>query len=285
MHERRVAAEEPGQEQIRVYTPPLRRRPRRRKSVYTHRPSVGRFLLALLFTGVLIGAGFLAHRYRPAQVAIVANNEEVATMATREEAEQTIILLQKKYAPSAPEVVKFLDADGDVVTLKVRPIKTPAPAMDAAEAMQKLDTRFKAQIVAWGIFVNGRPVVVVPNRDAVGETIAQMMVLGMRGKTGVPTLKYPLHGALYRQDKDKPNLLPVMTPDQAAAELVHPPRPVLYTVQRGDNFWKIATDHGLTLNQIKALNPTVDYTRLQPGDQVHLPDIQAPETIVARQQE
>ncbi|QHJ72286.1 D-alanyl-D-alanine carboxypeptidase family protein [Planococcus halotolerans] len=44
-----------------------------------------------------------------------------------------------------------------------------------------------------------------------------------------------------------------------------------YTIQAGDTFWKIANDHGTTVDQLLALNPDFDPLTLQIGDQILLP--------------
>ena len=71
-----------------------------------------------------------------------------------------------------------------------------------------------------------------------------------------------------------PLLLP---PAQVAAELVRAPRPQVHIVDLGDNFWKIATENGITVDDLKALNPGVDYRRLHKGDVIKLPDSPSPQ--------
>lgn len=44
-----------------------------------------------------------------------------------------------------------------------------------------------------------------------------------------------------------------------------------YTIQAGDTFWKIANDHGTTVDRLLALNPDFDPLTLQIGDQILLP--------------
>ena len=98
----------------------------------------------------------------------------------------------------------------------------------------------------------------------------------------MPTFRERVVIDRFRRVIGKDKLIPIMTPEQAAQELTHPPRPQYYTVARGDNFYVIGVRHGLTVQQIKNLNPTLDPAKLQPGDQVRLPDILAPLTIVMR---
>jgi len=43
-----------------------------------------------------------------------------------------------------------------------------------------------------------------------------------------------------------------------------------YEVQKGDYLFKIAREQNLTTQELKALNPKVDFSQIQPGDQIVL---------------
>lgn len=44
-----------------------------------------------------------------------------------------------------------------------------------------------------------------------------------------------------------------------------------YTIQSGDNFWKIATKFGCKVSEIQELNPDVDSARLRVGQKIKVP--------------
>lgn len=264
-----------GQESIQVYTP-LRRRPRRRRSVYT-RPISKRFLVVLfVFVIALVGAGAAYEHYHLAHFAVAVNGKPLVALATRLEAEQAIILAKKAYAPTAPDVVKYKDGDLAVTTLKsVMLSSSPQAAADV------INQELQVELVGYAIFVERIPIVLLPSRDAATLTLSLALQRGLGDQRGIPTFKQRVTVDVLHLAKEKIGTVPVLTPEQAAVELVHPPRPQVYSVKLGDSFWSIANANGLLISDLDKLNPGMSHL-LHEGDQIKLPDKPSPVTVVVR---
>lgn len=63
----------------------------------------------------------------------------------------------------------------------------------------------------------------------------------------------------------------IQDPESAKAYLVNgTDRNEVYVVQRGDWFEKIAADHGMTVEELKAANPDINYNLIHAGDEINL---------------
>ncbi|HEX2948205.1 MAG TPA: LysM domain-containing protein [Armatimonadota bacterium] len=255
----------------------LWRRPRYRHSVYT-RP-IRKSMLLLLVTLCVLGMGGFAYfkLFYSAHYVIKLNDQPIAALATREQCEQAIYLVREKYAPNVPSVVHFTQGEPTISPL----IRQHMMISTLTGATEKLDERVTVTMRGEGIFVNGSPLVMVASRFEALRTLELLQDDGAAGRPGIPTFKERIVIAPYDQ---QPGLeaIPVFTPEQAAKELTHPPRPQYCTVELGDSFYSIAMARGLTVNQIKELNPGVDPGTLHVGDKVRLPDILAPVNIEMR---
>lgn len=255
----------------------LRRRPRDRKSVYT-RPINPLKRYSFLVAVLLVFAGFVYYRmYYSAHYAIALNDEPVVALTTREQSETAVLALKRLYSPYVPEVVKF-----DQGELTVYPLHHRMRVSSVTQAVEILRKRLTVVMEGEAIFVAGTPRVMVASHLDALRVMELAQDVGARGRSGIPTFKERVVLAPFQQHPEDDGVIPVLTPMQAARELMHPPRPQYYTVERGDSFYSIAMANSLTVNQIRELNPTLDPGALQPGDKVRLPDILAPLTVVMR---
>ncbi len=257
--------------------PPLRRRPRDRRAVYRREPHYGRLLLVLAFIAALgLAAVYYQWAVHTTRYAVLAGSTPVAVLAGQREAEEAITRFEQTYAPGAPSAVVCVEGP-----LSVKAIHRPAHVSSVDDAVALMDARLTVQLAGYVICVKGSPLVMVPTADDASRTLSLMLERGMNGQVGIPTFKERVTTGPYHYDKRNAKYpVPMLTAEQAAAYLVHPPEKNVYTVKKGDNFWSIATANRITVLDVKALNPGVDYTKLQPGDQVNLPDKPAPVTVV-----
>jgi len=266
----------PESEFVFTTTPPLRRRPAGRKTVFERRHGNGWAFWVVC--AILIGLAAVWYVKRPhlSFFAIVENGKPLVALDSEDAALQAIQLVKTNRAPDAPEAITF--AEGEPTVKKLKKAMTSHSVKDAAAILER-----KLTVVCDGyaFYVNHRPLVMVPKSD-VAKTISLMQQRGLNGNPGVPTFKEKVTVNHLHLTKDSKEQVPVMSGAKAAEFLVHPPLKRIYTVDNGDNFWKIATAIGITVDDLKKLNPDVDYQRLHKGDQVKLPDEPAPVTVVVR---
>lgn len=269
--EREESAREDG---IQIYTP---LRQRRRHAVYQRKGHPARLIVTLAFLAVLIVGGVRYAHLRTAHYAVMLNGRVLAALATRAQAEEVIAGIARKHAPAAPSMVEYKEG-----VLTVHALRRTLPALDVETAVAELDQHLNAICVGYAIYVNRRPIVLLGSRKMATQAISLMQERGLGGKPGIPTLKERVTIASYRQEEGDALQLPIVTPQQAAEQLVHPPVPHSYTVKKGDSFWVIANANKLTVADVKKLNPTIDPGALQPGDQIKLPDVPSPVTVIVR---
>ncbi|HOF89505.1 MAG TPA: LysM domain-containing protein [Armatimonadota bacterium] len=256
--------------------PPLRRRPRRRKAVY--RPSYRKLWATLMTLALLGGGGWLLHlQLTRAHYAVLLEHTPLCVLASEEAASAAVEALKIRHAPNAAEAVQF--REGEVRVARAWGLHALVTVEDAVEA---LDAKLTAVIQGAAIIVNGKPLVLLASHAEAWRAISLMQERAAVGKTGVPTVKERLAIRPYTQAEDAKSPLPVMTAEEAADELGHPPRERYHTVKRGESFYVIARRYGTTVEAIEKLNPTLSSSRLDIGDAVRLPDIPAPITIVMR---
>lgn len=254
---------------------PLRRRPRRRKFVYRRSHWRTWLLVSLLLAlPALAGLYYLQQMTQRNSFAVVLNGESLAVVANEDDAVQAIRAVKARRAPSAPEIVEFVEGTPAVARVSAQRTVTPEQAVNA------LDARLSTIIDGAAIFVKRQPLVMLKSRDEAIRALSLMLDRGLGDRDGIPTFKQQVAVKRLRLDETSKLLVPLMTPEDAAAFLVHPPQTQVHTVQLGDNFWKIATAHDMTVDQLKALNPTVNYRALHAGDQIVLPDEPSAVTVV-----
>lgn len=261
----------------REIEPPRRRRPRRRRHVYRPPLPWGRILAITGVTLALaasIGAYFT---FRRVPHAVMLGPRVLVAAASKQDAEAMVLELRKRYAKTAPQTVSFREG---VVTLV--PLRAPMVPLERGAGVDTLDRQLTAVVAGAGINVGGRTLLMLPDEEAAAQTIALALQRGAAGREGIPTCKERVYVTSRTQAEGDTHPLPMMTPEEAAEFLVHPAVPREYTVKPGDNFWAIANAHGITIMQLRAMNPGVDPGTLQPGDTVKLPDEPCPMTVVLR---
>jgi len=272
---------EPEQD-AEVLVTPIRRRPRSRKSVYTRPVDYPRIVLSVMFLAAL-AAGAAYYFYTNyvvvnAPYAVIMSGKTLAVLRSRDDAVQALRLIREEYAPKSPGVVTFLEGEPDIRPFgKASYVRTPDVA--ATVLKQQLTPVFDG----YGLFVSGQPLALMPSEDEAWKTISMMLDRGMAGKRGIPTFKQRVAIDHLRLSIEKGQSILKLPPAETAVEMVHPPRPRVHIVDLGDNFWLIATTNHITVDDLKALNPGVNYKALHKGDRIKLPDAPSPVTVVVRE--
>ncbi len=265
----------PDGESIR-YAMPLRRRPRRRTTVYRPPVHTGRTVVAVIFILLLIGGGF-HYRYTHSHgYAVTLNGQTLALLATRRQAEEAILIVKRRFGAAAIPVLQFKEGP-----LMIRTLPYSLRVTSPQEAAKAIAAHTTVVISGAAILVDNRPYVLLASKDDAAEALSLMQQRGQGGHPGVATFKERVRIELYTWvEGDEKRKLPILDAQDAAALLVHPPVPQSHIVELGDNFWKIATAHSMTVPELKQLNPGVDPARLHKGDIIKLPDQPAPVTVV-----
>lgn len=272
---------EPEQD-AEVLVTPIRRRPRSRKSVYTRPVDYPRIVLSVMFLAAL-AAGAVYYAFTNyvvvnAPYAVVMNGKTLAVLRSRDDAVQALRLIREEYAPKSPGVVTFVEGEPEIRPFgKASHVRTP----DVAASMLK--QHLTPVYDGYGLFVSGQPLALMPSENAAWKTISMMLDRGMKGKRGIPTFKQRVAIDHLRLTIEKGQAVLKLSPAETAVEMVHPPRPRVHIVDLGDNFWLIATTNHITVDDLKALNPGVNYKALHKGDRIKLPDAPSPVTVVVRE--
>lgn len=255
---------------------PLRRRARKRQAVMPPAVHPGRLVLALLFVGLLTGGAFFFAGHHRTNYALILDSRLLVVLRSREDATAALLALKRKYAAAAPELVSFREG----TKVRIQAWKNTEHVLTRDEAVRKLDAQLTIILTGPIIKVNGKPLVMLASPEAAGQALSLMLQRGSRGRAGSPTFKERITTPTVTFVEGEQDFLPVVTPKEAAAQLVHPPRKAFYIVGKGDSFWTIGQAYGLTVEQLQKLNPGVDYRKLDVGDRVELPDQPAPVTVV-----
>ncbi|MHB9107139.1 MAG: LysM peptidoglycan-binding domain-containing protein [Armatimonadota bacterium] len=272
---------EPEQD-AEVQVTPIRRRPRSRKSVYTRPVDYPRIVLSVMFLAALAaGAGyyiFTNYVVVNAPYAVVLNGKTLVVLRSREDAVQALRLIREEHAPKLPAVVTFVEGEPEI-----RPFGKASYVRMPDIAAPMLKQHLTPVYDGYGLFVSGQPLALLPSKEDAARTISMMLDRGMAGKHGIPTFKQRVAVDHLRLELEKGQSVLKLPPGETAREMVHPPRPRVHIVDLGDNFWLIATQNGITVDELKALNPGVNYKALHKGDRIKLPDQPSPVTVVVRE--
>jgi LysM repeat protein len=264
-----------------VLITPIRRRPRSRKSVYSRPVNYSRVILTVLFLAVLAsGAAYYVYANYVivnAPYAISLEGRVLAVLRTQDDAIHALRLYRAEYAPKAPGVVTFIEGEP-----LIRPYGKVSEVVAPDKAAEQLKQHLTPMYDGYALFVNRMPLALLATKEEALQTISLMLERGLKGKPGIPTFRQRVTVDHLRLELEEGKTLIILSPRETAAELVRSPRPRVHIVELGDNFWKIATANGITVDDLKALNPGVDYRRLHKGDRVKLPDSPSPVTVVVR---
>jgi len=270
----------PGQD-AEVLITPIRRRPRSRKSVYSRPVDYSRIVLTIVFLAALL-AGAYYYVYANylvvhAPYAVSLNGRVLAVLRSREDAMLALRCYRARYAPKSPGVVAFVEGEP-----LIRPHSDASDVVTPDKAADRLSKQLTPVYDGYAIFVYNLPMALLATKDEALQAVSLMLEQGLKGKQGIPTFRQRVTIDHLRLDlKDIKSVL-LLSPAETAAELVRSPRPRVHIVELGDNFWKIATADGITVDDLKALNPGVDYRSLHKGDRIKLPDSPSPVHVVVR---
>lgn len=235
----------------------------------------------VLVIALALGRGmWWLHGYLRQPFAIVWHRTPIIVLATEMQCEQAISQYKQSFAPGAPEVIQIDRGEFSIVRAQqAEPVRSISEAVSALQGL-----KLKAFIDGYAIIVNGKPMLLLASKEDAANALALMQQQALGDGGGMPTFDQRIIVEHRRQQiEGNAPQLPLMTPQQAASELMHPPTPNYATVGHGDSFFSIAIRHHITVQDIKTLNPSVDSGKLHPGDTLRLPDTLPPVTVTIHQ--
>lgn len=129
--------------------------------------------------------------------------------------------------------------------------------LDAAGLRRALEGRLVFSAEAWSIRVNGVSVVALATEDAARRVIEEIKAEYSRPSQGAVLVDvHFLQGV--EVVPEVVDLARLRSPDEAKRILMRgTDKLVTYTVKRGDSLWRIAQQHGLTVEELRRANPAM----------------------------
>lgn len=198
----------------------------------------------------------------PSAWALYANGTPVAAMRDKGSAQAVLASLRRAKA-SDPAMAGMLD---QVEVRRVDPAHIQL--MDAQTAADRLEQAVVLRVPRGVIYVDGKPSAALPDTTRANEVLEQLKAKGSAGipdPQGTPTFKQSVE---VRTEPAPQDLW--VEPDRAAGLLSGKGSTGTHTVRSGETAWIIAREAGISLQELKTLNPGVNVARLQLGQQLNV---------------
>ncbi|MCL5105241.1 MAG: G5 domain-containing protein [Armatimonadetes bacterium] len=242
---------------------------------------IERGIIAIIILGLT--ATWAVGHFRSGKSFIIVDGKPVACVTSEADAEDVLHQIKSKTGCN-PSEIQFKE--------EVRVARAPFDARPVSRHMAYNAVRgvVSPLVPRWAIIVNGRPLVAVPNRKVAGEAL------------DMAKLKF---GKMVANLAEEPQIKENVTVDVAAVEpgiycktaeeavnmLFSPVRAVktdaIYHVKDGDMAVSIASRHGISLDELTAINPGVNLARIHIGDKLNIKATKDPGprlTVVVRDQ-
>ena len=219
-----------------------------------------------VFGAILAGiiAARLYNDFSPKAWALYVDGKPVVAMKDKRELEA--LLEQKRQSQGgAAAGVSYLKAP------RIAPIDPAKMSLvDAAAAAKKVEETVKVSAPRAVIYVDGLPVVALPDEASAREVLEKLKSSAANGidkPSGEATFKEAISIKTEPADEDSwadAETAEALLRGEAGDDVGD------YTVKNGDNSWSIAKKHGLEREELVRLNPGVNLARLKIGQVVHV---------------
>jgi len=153
---------------------------------------------------------------------------------------------------------------------------------DLPEAVRALEAATTIEAQGWAVIVDDNPIVALPTKEDAEKTLEMVKSFyerKVKNLDGKPTFKENVfvdkRHVLIRDLRSAPE-------DAVSALTTTSEKPTVHAVKRGDRAVNIARHYGVSLAQLKSLNPGVDPDRLTEGDLLTIQLPKLPVTVICK---
>ncbi|MDI6823316.1 MAG: M23 family metallopeptidase [Bacillota bacterium] len=215
--------------------------------------------IALVVAAVWTVPGYIAVAY-----AVTVDGHPVGFVRSHEVVDQVLASLADQTAASAGVKVSVTSS------VQVKRVRRPGgPLLEEEQLKGALQGRLSFAAEAWSVRVNGVSVVALPTEADARRVIEEIKAEYCRpGKGAVLVDVRFLQGV--EVVPETVDIARLRTPEEAKRILMRgTDKLVTYTVKRGDSLWRIAQQHGLTVEDLRRANPAMAHTDiLQVGQEL-----------------
>lgn len=189
--------------------------------------------------------GYIASAYT-----VTVDGQWVGLVRSPEVVDRVVATLAGQVAAATGVEVSLASS---VETQKVR--RAEGPLLDEERLRAALEGKLSFSAVAWSVKVNGVSVVALRT-----EAEARRVIEEIKAEYSRPGKGAVLVDARFLQGvevvRETVNLSRLRSPEEAKRILLRgTDKLVTYTVKRGDSLWRIAQEHGLTVEDLRRANP------------------------------
>lgn len=208
--------------------------------------------VAVLIAGLVVAAVGMIPGYIASAYAVTVDGHPVGLVRSPEVVDRAVAAVADQAAAASGVGVSLVSS---VKTEKVR--RPEGPLLEEDELKGALEGKLSFVAVAWSVKVNGVSVVALATEADARRVIEEIKSEYSRpGKGAVLVDVRFLQGVEVARETVDPSR--IRSPEEARRILMRgTDQLVTYTVKRGDSLWRIAQQHGLTVEDLRRANPAM----------------------------
>jgi LysM repeat protein len=230
-----------------------------------------------LVTGIVVGAigwfGILHLCKTP--YTILVDGKPVATVESFAAAKTVLKEARtRRIGNKAPGEVRF------AVQVSLKKAKRDVSIVDIPEAVRAVETAAPVEVEGYAIVVDDEPILALQSEKQAQESL-RLLKDYYSSKLPEIHVKPSFKEQVYIEKRFVDPAKLCTSPGEALDLMIsETTKPVYYTIKAGDRAVKIAAEYGISLNELKAINPKVDLNRLVEGDRLMVRKGRKPITVV-----
>lgn len=224
-----------------------------------------------------IAAYFAAGRFHGAPYTIEVAGKPIVTVESRAAARKVLSDVRAQGTSAvSPRATRFVES------VTFRRAQGTAELSDLPEAVRALGNAVSIEAAGWAIIVDDKPAVALPRKEDAEKT------LDLVKRSYERKVKTLYTGSTFKENVfvDRRFLelgkLRASPEDAVSALTTTSERPTVHVVQRGDRAFNLTRQYGISMAQLKSLNPGVDPAKLTEGDVLVIRLPQLPITVVCK---
>lgn len=167
-------------------------------------------------------------------------------------------------------------------SVTMRKASDSAEITDLPEATKRLQPAVNVEARLFAIVVNGKPIVSLANESSAQQTL-DLLKRKYQEQTSSNPSETSFKEAVSVAERHVPMSLFRRSPEEALSVLTSPSEQAVYhKVAPGDRAVHIALRYGISVQQLKSLNPDADLNRLSDGDTLLVQTPRLPITVVTK---